>query len=110
METWRTVIGYLAYASVGVGLISAYLQLNKIWKRKHKEDVANSISLAGHVMTVGPGTIFALNYLLASQWQGFLNSLIWIFWGSTMMLIGSGMRVQGRRKKIFWLTLDELYA
>ncbi|MFT5136677.1 MAG: hypothetical protein ACI9XU_001930 [Arenicella sp.] len=105
METWRTVIGFLAYASVGVGLISAYLQLNKIWKRKHKEDVANSISLAGHVMTIVPGTIFALNYLLASQWQGFLNSLIWICWGSTMMLIGSGMWVQGRRKESIWVNI-----
>ena len=105
METWKTVIGFLAYASVGVGLISAYLQLNKIWKRKHKEEVANSISLAGHVMTIIPGTIFALNFLVVSQWQGFLNSLIWICWGSTMMLIGSGMWVQGRRKKSIWVNI-----
>ncbi|NND82441.1 MAG: hypothetical protein HKN50_08440 [Gammaproteobacteria bacterium] len=102
METWIAVIGFLAYGSVALGLVSAYLQLNKIWKRKHREEVANSISIVGHVMTIIPGTIFALNFLVVSQWQGFLNSVIWISWGCMMILIGSGLWVQGRRKVGLW--------
>jgi hypothetical protein len=102
METWKTVIGALAYASLGIALVSSYLQLNKIWSRKHKEEVANSISIVGHVMTIVPGIIFGLNFLVVAQWQGFINSVIWILWGSTMILIGSGVWVQNRRRKGFW--------
>jgi hypothetical protein len=102
METWKTVIGALAYASLGIALVSSYLQLNKIWSRKHKEEVANSISIVGHVMTIIPGMIFGLNFLVVAHWQGFINSVIWILWGSTMILIGSGLWVQNRRRKGFW--------
>ncbi|MFT5571635.1 MAG: hypothetical protein ACI9FR_000554 [Cryomorphaceae bacterium] len=102
METWKTVIGALAYASLGIALVSSYLQLNKIWSRKHKEEVANSISIVGHVMTIIPGVIFGLNFLVVAQWQGFINSIIWILWGCTMILIGSGLWVQNRRRKSFW--------
>ena len=102
METMKTVIGYLAYASVGIGLLSAYLQLNKIWPRKHREEVAYSISISGLVMTLIPGMIFGLNYLLVQQWQGFLNSVIWMCWGLVMITIGSGVWIQNRRKNGLW--------
>lgn len=102
METWKTVIGILAYASLGFALTSAYLQLNKIWKRKHHEEVANSISITGLAMTMIPGTIFALNFLVVAQWQGFINSLIWITWGLIMIMIGSGLWIQGHRRQGLW--------
>lgn len=105
METWKTVIGTLAYASLGIAVVSAYLQLNKIWPRKHKAEVANSVSIVGHVMTIIPGFIFALNFLVVAQWQGFINSVIWISWGCVMMLIGSGVWVQGQRKKSLWVNI-----
>lgn len=102
METWKEVIGVLAYLSLGIGAISAYLQLNKVWSRKHREEVANSISIAGHVMTIIPLIIFGLNFLVVAQWQGFINSIIWICWGSMMILIGSGLWIKGNRKKGLW--------
>jgi hypothetical protein len=34
------IVNWLAYGSLGIGAIAAYLHLNKIWPRKHIPEVA----------------------------------------------------------------------
>jgi hypothetical protein len=83
------------------------LKINKIWKRKHIAEVTNSISILGNVFDLIPLIFFSLNFLLVAQWQGLIDSVLWIFAGAVSVLIGSGLWVQENKGKSFWTRLKE---
>ena len=107
MELFKSFISVMAYASLGFSFAAAYLKINKIWKRKHIADVANSVSIMGNVFDIIPLSFFALNFLFVAQWQGMIDSVLWIFAGVVSVLIGSGLWVQGNRGKTFWTRVKE---
>jgi hypothetical protein len=107
MEFFKSFIGFMAYASLGFTVAAAYLKINKIWKRKHNAEVADSVSIVGNVIYVIPLTFFALNYILIAHWQGVIDSVIWIASGIVYILIGSRLWVQSHRHKTFWTRLRE---
>lgn len=107
MEFLKSAFGFLAYAALAISLAAAYLKINKIWKRKHNAEVANSVSIAGNVLDVIPLIVFALNYVLIAQWQGFIRSTIWVVAGLILIMIGSGFWVQASRHKSTWMRLKE---
>ena len=107
MELFKSFIGAMAYASLGFSFAAAYLKINKIWKRKHILEVANSVSIVGNVVDIIPLTFFALNFLLAAQWQGLIDSVLWIVAGVLTVMFGSGLWVQENRHKTFWRRVSE---
>ena len=107
MEFLKSAFGFLAYAALAFSLAAAYLKINKIWKRKHNVEVANSVSIAGNVLDVIPLIVFAMNYVLIAQWQGFIRSTIWVVAGLILIMIGSGFWVQASRHKSTWTRLKE---
>ena len=107
MELFKSFISIMAYASLGFSFAAAYLKINKLWKRKHIAEVANSVSIMGNVFDIIPLTIFSLNFLLVAQWQGLIDSVLWMFAGAVSILIGSGLWVQGNRGKSFWTRVKE---
>jgi len=108
MEFFESFIGIMAYASLGFTVAAAYLKINKIWKRKHNAEVADSVSVVGNVIYVIPLSFFALNYIFIAHWQGLIDSLIWIASGIVYILIGSRLWVQSHRHKTFWTRLQEV--
>jgi hypothetical protein len=107
MELFKSFISIMAYASLGFSIAAAYLKINKVWKRKHIEEVANSVSIMGNVFDVIPKTFFALNFFFIAQWQGLIDSMLWMSAGVISVLIGSGLWVQTNRGKSFWTRLKE---
>ena len=85
----ENLIGLSAWAAVGMSLVAAYLKLNKIWKRKHEREVAQSVSIMGNVLDVFPLMLLSANYFLVAQWQGLFDAMIWMFTGCMMMMIGT---------------------
>jgi len=108
MEFFKSFIGIMAYASLGFTVAAAYLKINKIWKRKHNAEVADSVSIVGNVIYVIPLSFFALNYIFIAHWQGVIDSVIWIASGIVYILIGSRLWVQSHRHKTFWTRLQEV--
>ena len=108
MEFFESFIGIMAYASLGFTVAAAYLKINKIWKRKHNAEVADSVSIVGNVIYVIPLSFFALNYIFIAHWQGLIDSVIWIASGIVYILIGSRLWVQSHRHKTFWTRLQEV--
>jgi len=107
MELFKSFISTMAYASLGFSVAAAYLKINKIWKRKHIAEVADSVSIMGNVFDIIPLSFFALNFLFVAQWQGMIDSIIWIFSGVLSVLIGSRLWVQVDRNKTFWTRVKE---
>lgn len=108
MEFLKSFISIIAYASLGFTVAAAYLKINKIWKRKHNAEVADSVSIVGNVVYIIPLSFFALNYLLITHWQGLIDSIIWITSGVIYVLIGSRLWVESHRHKNFWTRLKEV--
>ena len=108
MEFFESYIGIVAYASLGFTVAAAYLKINKIWKRKHSAEVADSVSIVGNVVYIIPLSFFALNYVFMAHWQGLIDSMIWITSGIIYVLIGSRLWVQSHRHKTFWTRLKEV--
>jgi len=102
MELFKSLASLLAYLALGFSVTAAYLKVNKIWTRKHHVEVANSISVAGNFLAIIPWALFGLNFLLVAQWQGFINSVIWITTFSVLLLIGTGLWVESKRNLGFW--------
>lgn len=102
MELFKSLASLLAYLALGFSVTAAYLKVNKIWTRKHHAEVANSISVAGNFLAIIPWSLFGLNFLLVAQWQGFINSVIWITTFSVLLLIGTGLWVESKRNLGFW--------
>lgn len=102
MELFKSFINFGAYAALSFSFVAAYLNLNKIWKRKHIPEVANSVSITGNFIDLVPALFFTTNFLLAAQWQGFIDGLIWIVEATVLIAIGTGFWVAGNRGVGFW--------
>lgn len=62
IEIIKKVVYVLAFLSIGFSLTEVYLTSNKLWKRKHDNEVAESVSVMAGFMAIIPGFFFALNY------------------------------------------------
>lgn len=101
MEAFRSVIAFLAFASIGITTVEAYLTINKLWKHKHEKSVAESISITAKAFGLIPLSLFALNFLLTSQWQGLINYSIWIFGALIHIVVATGFFVRSGSKQGF---------
>lgn len=107
MELVRTIVKYLTIGSLALAALQIYLTVNKIWKRKHERVVAESISIMGEFIGVVPLLVLSTNFALEGQWAGMVDALMWILAGAVLMTIGTGLWVEGQRRKGFWTLVQE---
>ena len=93
------LVHWLAYGSLAIGALSAYLHLNKLWSRKHIKEVAESISISGTLLEALPTMIFGLYFLTRQDPVGVIDSLIWLVAAGGFIMIGSGYWVKGQRRE-----------
>lgn len=105
---FKELVRNFVQVSIFITLIYVYFRINKIWKRKHDKEVAESISLLGM-------TIYLVNCVLWVIYYGFvqvdINSIydtsIYIFEGSIFFLIGTGIFVKGQRQFRIWTLIKQ---
>ncbi|NEO77939.1 hypothetical protein [Moorena sp. SIO4G3] len=107
IEIIKEIVYVLAFLSIGFSLTEVYLSSNKLWKRKHDNQVAESVSVMAEIMAIIPGFFFALNYLFEKQWQGFLDTIIYIFMSIFYVFVGIKFWVDGERKKGLWRLIKQ---
>jgi len=90
-----------SWVAIGVGIaaISNYLIINKLWKRKHLKDVAESVSISAALL----GLFTAIPLLIQAVYIDrtplpALKTAIGIITGVTFVMIGAGMWVGGNRE------------
>ena len=104
------VINFLAYSSLLFAATAAYLQLNKLWSRKHIQEVADSVSIPGILVESIPLFFFGLYFINKGELLGMIDSLIWLTSAVLVVMVGAGFWVKGKRKRGFWrLVLDSIY-
>ncbi len=97
MSTFRALVAFLVSISVLITLIANYLIINKLWKRKHLRDVAESISISAALLGIGTSAPLLAHFILSEDTNLIVKSTIGIVTGVFFVLIGSGIWVKGNR-------------
>jgi hypothetical protein len=97
MPELREVVEFLVGISVVITAIANYLIINKLWKRKHLKDVAESISISAAFLGIATSAPLLLHFYLNADAQPFLQKAIGIITGIIFVLIGSGLWVKENR-------------
>jgi len=100
MEILIVLVGWFAYASVGIGFIKSYLTVNKIWSRKHDQNVAESISVYAAILGLISALPFFIKYLIIDQdYASALQTGIGLLVGSFFFLVGIGFWTKQKSEK-----------
>lgn len=101
-------IDFMVNISLFITLIYIYLRINKIWKRKHEKEVADSQSLAGMSIYIINCVLWVSYYILVEpDTKSLIDTSIYIFEGSIIFLIGTGFWVKGQRSQGLWLLIKQ---
>ncbi len=102
MSPFESFVEFLVAIGVVIAAISNYLIINKLWKRKHMKDVAESISISAALLglfTSGPLLIQLVVYDQTPLPA--LKTAVGILTGVVFVLIGSGLWVRENRSESF---------
>ena len=97
------IIDSLMTASVAFTAIQVYLQINKIWKRKHEKEVAESQSIAGS-MLMGLTCMLSISYytIVQDDKTSAYETSIYLLQAIIFGLISTGLWVKSDEKLSIW--------
>ena len=78
-------------------VLESYLTANKLWSRKHKEDVAESISLTARFISVVTLTTIILDSYMKGYIQGYVSAIVWLAVVIFQVMVGSGLWIKSIR-------------
>ena len=106
------IIAFLVTSALFISIFQFYLKLNKVWKRRGIEEVANSISIVAALLGFGVGFPFLLNSLFISgDYPAAGKSVLGLGMAVMMTLISMGYFVDKNKEKGFFrLLFDALGA
>jgi hypothetical protein len=87
---------------VGITTVEVYLKVNKIWKRRGEQEVANAQSFLGLSLSFFSSTVWVVKYGLESNYGGLTEYSIFIVETFVFILIGTGIFVRGNRQLSIW--------
>jgi hypothetical protein len=94
LPTLRSVTESLVAVSLLIALVSNYLIINKLWKRRAVRDVAESISVSAALLGLFTSVPFLILFLFVDQSPaGATKTLIGIVTGLVFVSVGSGVWV-----------------
>jgi hypothetical protein len=97
------IIDWLIKVSLGITLLFIYLKINKIWKRKHEREVADSQSLTGLAIYVANCVLWVSYYtFVENDLKSLIDTSVYIFEGTIFFIIGTGVFVRGQTKTALW--------
>lgn len=97
MEALGPVVRLLVPVALALAGLQAYLQLNKLWVRKHERVAAESVSVLGETIGLVPIAVLTLVFLQRGSWPGLLVGALWIAAAVATLAVGSGRWVDGTR-------------
>lgn len=77
--------------------LESYLTANKLWSRKHKEDVAESISITARIISIITLSTLILDGYMKGHIQSFVSAIIWMAVVIFQIMVGSGFWIRSIR-------------
>lgn len=87
------LVGVLSFVSVVLTVVIIYLSINKVWIRKHEQEVADSVSVFATLLALFQSIIGLLVALLNFSFDDSLLGVIWVIVGIAYLFIALGLWV-----------------
>jgi hypothetical protein len=104
-ENFRTAIIWLSQVALIITAFQVYLQINKIWKRKHEREVAKSQSIAG-MFLLAMGSALSVAYYAVNDdkpdWISIIDTSFYLFQAFIFGMIATGVFVKGEDRRSIW--------
>lgn len=102
-ELVKEILEYMMQASLVLTALQVYLQINKIWKRKHEREVAASQSISGLIL-LAFSCILSISYyaVVTDDFISAYETSIYLFQAFIFGLISTGFWVKSSTKLSFW--------
>lgn len=101
----QRVNDYLGLLAAILSFFQVYFIINKLWKRKHEQIVAESISISAMFISLIINFSFGFQNLSDGAFSRLSNNLLWIITSSISLLIGVGLFVKSNRSVSFFRLL-----
>jgi hypothetical protein len=101
MDIFIKVLDGIIYLALAFALIEVYLKVNKIWKRKHEKEVAESQSLFGLGLSLFILIVWSIKYLIQQDYASIVDNGIYLIETVVMIFIGTGLFVKENKGKKF---------
>ncbi len=102
---FREIIIWISQIALVFTAIQVYLQINKIWKRKHEREVANSQSIAG-MFLLAMNSLQSIIYYFVNDtkpdWISIADTSFYLFQAFVFGLIATGVFIKGENKESLW--------
>jgi len=97
-ELFIEIIQWLVNFSLALTAIQTYLKVNKIWKRKHEREVADSQSIAGLLLLIFNCVLWILYYIyVETDLKSIADTSFYLFEAALFALISTGFFVKGQK-------------
>jgi hypothetical protein len=102
MKIFEFVIQWLFNLAVVTNAVLIYLNINKIWSRKHETIVAESISVGAKTLGMSIAVIFIFNFLMKRDYGSLISYFLFLVSDIIFFLIGLGFWVRKGKKLGIW--------
>lgn len=103
MKDFISIILVLTQVSVFVTTVQVYLRINKIWKRKHEEEVAASQSITGILLLIGNCVLWIFYYVwVETDVLSIVDTSLYLVESFVFLLISTGLWVKGKSTRNLW--------
>lgn len=105
--SYELVVNIMAIIAAILSFIQIYFIINKLWKRKHEQVVAESISISAMFISIFINGFFAIKNMGGGNIPQLSANLMWITASVISTIIGVGLYVSSKRDRGFFHLLLE---
>jgi len=103
MNLFEQMINMLVVGAIGLTVIKTYLTANKVWSRKHKKEVSESVSVSAQLIGIVTSLPFLIKYsIIDSDLTSLANMSIKLGLTLFFLMIGIGLWVRADGHEGFW--------
>lgn len=90
MKTFILVLDGIIFVAIFFAVIEVYLKINKVWKRKHEKQVADSQSLYGLGLSFFISIVWTTKYIMIGEYTSIADNSIYLIETIAMIIVGMG--------------------
>lgn len=95
------VLDGLGWLAAILSFFQIYFIVNKLWKRKHEQLVAESISISAMFISLFINILFGINNIGSSGYAQLSGNILWVFASTISLLIGIGLFINVNKDSSF---------
>jgi hypothetical protein len=109
MFVFQKIVSLLTYAAIQIAVVEVYFKINKLWKRKHEKEVADSQSIVGLSMSSIVLLVWGLDSAVKGNFEAIADNIVYLGEAIVCIIIGAGFFVIEKKKshKNIWTMLKD---